>query len=236
MRSQEAEYRGEDRVAEDRDLRQVHWMRERCRYSMMNLPRAKVLGANADTTAAENGAVQDPTERRDAYEAARRALIHSFARAEHVEAVLWGDSTTNLAQRVLGLVAKGKGGDVPALMNEGPASELGRVGAWGGEGEGKGAAVDVYPLRDLLKGELLAYAATVEKFEGIVEEDEGEGEGLGRRAGGTIDGLMGKYFADTEREYPSIVANVVRTAGRLKDPRVGVEVFAVVGGGCTHGS
>lgn len=34
----------------------------------------------------------------------------------------------------------------------------------------------------------------------------------------TIDDLMSQYFESVETDYPSIVANVVRTSGRLNAP------------------
>lgn len=37
----------------------------------------------------------------------------------------------------------------------------------------------------------------------------------------TIDELMTQYFESIETQYPSIVANVVRTAGKLKPPPPG---------------
>ena len=152
--------------------------------------------------------IPDASRRLDAYQDFTTSVIERFARAQGCDIILWGDSTTKVAERVLGLTAKGRGKEVPRLMSE-------------DVGEG-GFCANVRPLREVLRGEIEGFVRTVDGLGEVVDWGEGErGDDGVMGKGRTIDGLMERYFEGTEREYPSIVANVVRTAGRLREPSGG---------------
>ncbi|KAK8220168.1 Cytoplasmic tRNA 2-thiolation protein 2 [Zalaria obscura] len=157
-------------------------------------------------------ALPSPTSRADVLQALQTKLLISFAVRHNLSAVLLGHSTTTLAERVLAETAKGRGGSLPFVVADGE-----------GNAEGNGGVPFYYPMRDLLRKEIVAHAAlAVPPLTGLCVAGTGTGTGKERERevpvsmkNSTIDGLMVQYFEGVEREYPSIVANVVRTAGKL---------------------
>lgn len=134
----------------------------------------------------------------------RTQLIMAFAKRNECFGILYGDSTTRLAERTLSETARGRGGYLPWLT----ADDMSPIGIR-----------VIYPMRDLLKKELSAYTDLVEpQLTPFVEASEIPIKGPVSARDTTIDGLMRQYFASVEQDYPSIVANVVRTSGRLVAP------------------
>lgn len=145
-------------------------------------------------------ALISPTSRTDAIHILRRKLILDFARANSCEAILWGDSTTRLSERILSETAKGRGFSLPWIVANGDSSY---------------GVPFYFPMRDLLGKEVTSFTAMLgpRLAECIIEDDVKQSISM-RDA--TIDGLTKQYFEAVEREYPSIVANVVKTAGKLQ--------------------
>ena len=141
-----------------------------------------------------------PTSKADVIEILRRRLTSAFAKQNSCNSILYGDSTTKLAERTLSETAKGRGGALPWLTSDNTAMD--------------GVACS-YPLRDLLQKELLLYANIT--FPSlmllIVPTDSRAGTVSSKDM--TIDGLMNQYFESVEENFPSIVANVVRTSSKL---------------------
>lgn len=129
--------------------------------------------------------------------------IVSFAQERGCEGVFWGHSTTRLAQKILAETAQGRGFSLPAQISDGASP-------WG--------LPFYFPMRDLLKRELTSYA----RFRGdlltplLHEPDAGDATPVASK-NGSINALMRQYFDSVENQYPSIVANVVRTAAKLQD-------------------
>lgn len=142
------------------------------------------------------------TSRADATEILRRKLIAHFAKSNNCEAVLWGDSTTRLAERTLAETAKGRGFALPWIVTD---------------GESPCGVQSFYPMRDLLSKEIAAYTKLVDPpVDDLALFDEPKAAVSTKNT--TIDELMKQYFVSVERDYPSIVANVVKTAGKLQGP------------------
>lgn len=132
----------------------------------------------------------------------RRRLILSFAKKHQYDGVLFGDSTTRLAERTLSETAKGRGIALPWITADGYSSGI----------------YCAYPMRDLLRKELKAYAAMVSPpLIDLISEPSIPIAVSSKDS--TIDGLMSQYFESVEDNYPSIVANVVRTSSKLVAPR-----------------
>lgn len=78
-----------------------------------------------------------------------------------------------------------------------------------------------HPNRELFRGELERYAALVEPplMELIAPASDASGRGPAAAVVShrdiSIDEVMARYFAEVEQNYPSIVANVVRTTAKL---------------------
>jgi len=162
-----------------------------------------------------------PTSRSDARALLQRKLTLHHARATACAAVLFSDTTTRLAERILSETAKGRGFALPWVVADGE-SPLG---------------VPVYyPVRELLSKEVGAYVGFLEEDEGegglngdlVVRDGDGDGSGSGKGGAvptmmrnSTIDELTRQYFGGVEVDYPSIVANVVRTTGKLEARTLG---------------
>jgi len=147
-----------------------------------------------------------PTARTDILSSLQTSLVVNFAKRHNCTAILWGDSTTRLAEKTLASTAKGRGFALPYITPEDSTLHSIRF---------------QYPLRDLLKKELIAYAENSAEppLTDLIVRDVVKTVSISAR-NTTIDDLMTQYFESVEKEYPSIVANVVRTAGKLEMPRL----------------
>ena len=142
------------------------------------------------------------TSRADLIEILRRRLILAFARAHACDGILFGDSTTRLAERTLSETAKGRATALPWLTADRSSSD---------------SISCTYPLRDLLRKELGAYAGmTSPPLTSLICEAPVPTPTSSKDT--TVDDLMAQYFESVEQNYPSIVANVVRTSGKLMVP------------------
>ena len=131
----------------------------------------------------------------------RGRLLSVFAQRHDCFGIVYGDSTTRLAERTLSETAKGRGGSLPWLT----ADSLSPIGTR-----------IFYPMRDLLKKELLTYTEFIDPpLASLIVPDERPSHGAVSAKDSTIDSLMSQYFSSVEEKFPSIVANVVRTSGRL---------------------
>lgn len=149
-------------------------------------------------------ALPSTTSRLDIINILCRRLTIAYAECYACSSIIFGDSTTRLAERTLSETAKGRGASLPWLTADSISSDGLRVS---------------YPMRDLLKRELLLYMTVTDPpLEPlVVGADSLKSVSLSSK-GTTIDGLMSEYFESVEQNYPSIVANVVRTVGRLAAP------------------
>ena len=180
-------------------------------YSELSLQDCHKYGIKIGPSPLENAEQFDPmqalsamssaTSRADLVEQTRRRLILAFAQKLECDSILFGDSTTRLAERILSETAKGRGGELPLLTSDGLSRDHNCI----------------FPSRDLLRKELSAYAEIVEPpltplIMNLPKAAPASSKDI------TIDGLMSRYFETVEQNYPSIVANVVRTSGRLRAP------------------
>ncbi|XXG96555.1 Mitochondrial oxaloacetate carrier protein [Hypoxylon texense] len=87
--------------------------------------------------------------------------------------------------------------------------------------------VPVYsPLRELFRKELLTYLSQTDPPLTDILTSTPSSSTDARNGGGavishrdqSIDDVLSRYFADVETHYPSVVANVVRTTGKLRHP------------------
>ncbi|KAL9029828.1 MAG: hypothetical protein Q9196_001973 [Gyalolechia fulgens] len=144
------------------------------------------------------------TSRADMIEILRSRLVKAFAGGKNCDSIVYGDSTTRLAERTMTETAKGRGGALPWLTADGQSPHGVKV---------------VYPMRDLLRKEITAYTAmTNPPLTHLVVETKPGTTASASSKDTTIEELMGQYFASVEQNYPSIVANVVRTSSRLAAP------------------
>lgn len=145
------------------------------------------------------------TARADVLSTLRTRLIVEHARRTGCESILWGDNTTRLAEKTLAETAKGRGFSLPWQITD---------------GESPFAIQFRYPLRDVLKKELVSYIDLADdRLASIVyEPSPGATQASMSSKNTTIDDLMKQYFESVEENFPSIVSNVVRTTGKLEMP------------------
>ncbi|KAH0559838.1 hypothetical protein GP486_003647 [Trichoglossum hirsutum] len=139
------------------------------------------------------------TSRADMLGILRTRLLVEIAKKRGCEGIMWGDSTTRLAEKTLAETAKGRGFSLPWQISDGASPH---------------SLVFRYPLRDLLKKELVTYASlTTPPLDPIIIPEQTPQALTSKNT--TIDDLVTNYFQSVEESFPSIVANVVRTSGKL---------------------
>ncbi|KAL8717470.1 MAG: hypothetical protein Q9225_005293 [Loekoesia sp. 1 TL-2023] len=144
------------------------------------------------------------TSRADVIGVLRSRLVNALAKGNGYDSIIYGDSTTRLAERTLSETAKGKGGAIPWLTADGQSPHDVQI---------------VYLMRDLLRKEITAFATmTILPLTPLLLETNPRTTALASSKATTIEDLMGQYFESVEQNYPSIVANVVRTSSRLAAP------------------
>jgi cytoplasmic tRNA 2-thiolation protein 2 len=128
-------------------------------------------------------------------------LLVQTAKTNGCESILFGDSTTRLAEKTLAETAKGRGFSLPWQISDG-MSPLG---------------VNFhYPLRDILKKELVTFSSlTSPPLTDLIIYQTASSRIPASSKSMTIDDLMAQYFESVEESFPLIVANVVRTSSKL---------------------
>ena len=146
------------------------------------------------------------TSRSDIASTLLTRLLVFVAEKNNCSSILFGDSTTRLAEKTLTETAKGRGFSLPWQVSDGPSPF------------GDNLSFN-YPLRDLLKKELIAFTKlTSPPLSNIVVPVNTKSALSASSKSTTIDDLMTQYFESIKENYPSIVANVVRTSSKLKAP------------------
>lgn len=145
-----------------------------------------------------------PSSRADMAYIMRTNVIADHAIRQNCECVLWGHTTTALAEKVLAETSKGRGFSLPWTVNDG-LSPLG--------------VNFLFPLRDLLKKEINLYANLVDLPKIRLGAEASSNPPRISSKAVTIDSLMQDYFRSVEENYPSIVTNVVRTSAKLTSNR-----------------
>ncbi|KAF3042968.1 cytoplasmic tRNA 2-thiolation protein 2 [Didymella heteroderae] len=143
--------------------------------------------------------------RADVLSTLRTRLIVEHARSAGCQSILWGDSTTALAEKTLAETCKGRGFSLPWQVADGKTP----FGVY-----------FHYPLRDVLKKELVSYIDLADSgLASLVHESTpGATQASTSSKNTTIDDLMKQYFESVEENFPSIVSNVVRTSSKLEVP------------------
>ncbi|KAK4167666.1 hypothetical protein QBC43DRAFT_297473 [Cladorrhinum sp. PSN259] len=147
----------------------------------------------------------------------RHLLLHQTL-ATNSQALLLGHSTTAIAELTLTQTAKGRGFSLPWQINDGPFALTDYSST---PGRTKKSVLVYYPVRDVLRKELVTYATLTDPPltldlipTGLNTIAKGNGAVVSHKDL-SIEEVMLRYFADVEENYPSIVANVARTTGKL---------------------
>lgn len=141
-----------------------------------------------------------PTARADIIPILRTRLLVEQAKQSGCEAIVSGDTTTRLAEKTFAETAKGRGFSLPWQISD---------------GESPFGITFNYPMRDLLKKELFAYADFLEPPLSPLIHDPGSPSAPMNSKTTTIDDVMKQYFESAEN-FPNYIANVVTTTGKLE--------------------
>lgn len=167
------------------------------------LPGAAPLSEHDDTLQERLSrlfaSAKSATSQQDLKQLLTRQLIVQHAKAHDCRAIIWEYSTTKLAEQVLAETAKGRGFSLPWVVNDGDSPH---------------GMPFYFPLREVLNKEVDAYLSYLYPPLGISMNRANRMTVSTKNT--TIDDLMAQYFENVEQEYPSIVANVVRTTGKLR--------------------
>jgi cytoplasmic tRNA 2-thiolation protein 2 len=172
-------------------------------WSSLNLPEQ--IEEDKQRPASERlqaliGSLPSATSRADVVATLKTRLLVDVAKINGCEGILFGDSTTRLAEKTLTETAKGRGFSLPWQISDGMSPY--------------GITFN-YPLRDLLKKELMKFSKITPLLNDLIIYREPSIFSASSKQT-TIDDLMIQYFESVEENYPSIVANVVRTSSKLK--------------------
>ena len=151
--------------------------------------------------------LSSPSSRTDILSILRTQLITAMSQRLGCETIVWGSSATRLAEITLAETAKGRGLSLPLQINDRSSPH---------------GITSLFPMRDLLRKEIgiysrLASPPLISLLDSASPEIKTSVSGKGLV---TIDELMVQYFSSVEENYPSIVANVVRTCNKLTEPSI----------------
>ncbi|KAI1828188.1 hypothetical protein F4861DRAFT_489077 [Xylaria intraflava] len=175
-----------------------------------------------------------PSARADVSRLLTRHALLAAAATHNCPVVLLGYNTTALAELTLSEAAKGRGFGIPWFVNDGAVPAV----------EHKKEDIFIYsPLREILRKEVLLYLSVAESAAGPLLDlfpDRGGGGPLGAVVSHrdlSLDDVVARYFVDVEASYPSVVANVVRTTGKLsRTAPVGLDAAAGIAKGTGTGA
>ncbi|KAK9455138.1 hypothetical protein V1511DRAFT_499570 [Dipodascopsis uninucleata] len=136
-------------------------------------------------------------------------LIESTAMENNCSTILWGDSMTRLAEKVLSMTTKGRGFTLPYELSD----------------NAKNGIYHIYPLREVLREETVDYCALT-NIGNLVLKSKVVTPSILRMM--TIDDLLGNYFSDISKDFPSVVSTVVKTADKLADNHSDNAVFCTI--------
>lgn len=145
----------------------------------------------------------------------RHLLLHRAMHGDaNYSALLLGHTTTTLAALTLSEVANGRGFSVPWQVNDGPVT----VNTYGETGAASSAEFRIhYPIRELFNAEVQTLISFTDPLKELVSQDGGRGtSAVVSHKDVSIDEVMTRYFESVEEPYANIVANVVRTTGKLE--------------------
>ena len=159
------------------------------------------------------------TARADVVRLLVRHLLLHIAIQKSYSALLFGHNTTTLAALTLSEVANGRGFAVPWQINNG----LSTVCTYEQDANSNGSRKEVdrvefpvyYPMREVFRNEMLQYIDLIPSLEGLLPKEDQKTATVVSHKDLSIDEVMTRYFESVEDSYSGIVANVVRTTGKL---------------------
>ncbi|KAI1816218.1 hypothetical protein GGS20DRAFT_539378 [Poronia punctata] len=169
------------------------------------------------------GNLPSASARADVTRLLTRHAILAAATRHNCDVILLGYNTTSLAELTLTETAKGRGFGIPWLVNDG------LVPVPHDNNKNKNKMIPVYsPLREIFRKEILTYISitttttTTTNGKKLLADlfptapKSTAAAAVVSHRDLSLDDVVGRFFVDVEASYPSVVANVVRTTGKLE--------------------
>ncbi|KOS19095.1 Cytoplasmic tRNA 2-thiolation protein 2 [Escovopsis weberi] len=174
-------------------------------------------------------ALPSPSSRADVLRLLVRHILLHVAMERSYSALLLAHNTTTLASLTLAEVANGRGFAVPWEVNDGLFTvctyeqQDQRTGHPGRETSRTQFPI-YHPVREVLKSEVSLYIDLVDSLADLVPRPGGTPAAAAAVVSHrdlSIEDVMARYFDNVEGPHSGIIANVVRTAGKLDRPAAG---------------
>ncbi|TQS38319.1 hypothetical protein Golomagni_01180 [Golovinomyces magnicellulatus] len=179
-------------LEESLDLEGIDW-------DSLGIPRLSQNGSLTERLQNFLSSAKSTTDRADIISILMTRLLVDIGKNNACDGILFGDSTTRLAEKTLTETAKGRGIAVPWQICDGATPY----------------DIDFnYPLRDVLKKEILSFSRIKSVLQELVVYDQMAHISASSKSV-TINDLMAQYFQSIETSFPSIVSNVVKTSSKL---------------------
>ncbi|RKF80619.1 Cytoplasmic tRNA 2-thiolation protein 2 [Golovinomyces cichoracearum] len=179
-------------LEESLDLEGIDW-------DALGVPRLSQNGNSTERLQNFLSSAKSTTDRADIISILMTRLLVSIGKKNACDGILFGDSTTRLAEKTLTETAKGRGITVPWQVCDGATPY----------------DIDFnYPQRDVLKKEILNFSRITSVLHELVVYDQTVHISASSKSI-TINDLMAQYFQSIETNFPSIVSNVVKTSSKL---------------------
>ncbi|KFA63436.1 hypothetical protein S40285_00387 [Stachybotrys chlorohalonatus IBT 40285] len=163
------------------------------------------------------------TSRADILRQLVRHLLLHVAIDRGYQALFLGHNTTSLAALTLAEVANGRGFAIPWQVNDGRVTIC--TYNQSSNDPGKVTAIREFPifspLREVLSAEIAIYRDIIPSLGELAPADTSSATSVVSHKDLSIEEVMARYFSGVEGPYSGIVANVVRTAGKLERTSAG---------------
>lgn len=129
------------------------------------------------------------TSREDTISILRKQLIDRYAEQAGCQTIIYGHCQTRISELVIAMTSKGRGSAMPHTINE----------------------AGYYPLREVLSSEVQIYNELQQITDSVIPKQSPPANVKLQ----TIDDLVYQYFISVEKDFPSVVSTVAKTANKL---------------------
>lgn len=194
------------------------WSVKTLDWSALNVAGDDTEGTDVDRLRKFFDSLPSMTSKADILRLFIRHLLLDLALERSYTALLLGHSTSALAALTLAEVANGRGFAVPWQINDGPFTVCKYSASADSSGEREVSQVQMpiyYPLREVFKNELKIYLDLMPSVKDLMPDGDSTASNIVSHKDLSIAEVMERYFDSVEGPYSGIVANVVRTTGKL---------------------
>lgn len=197
-------------------------------FTRIHLQDSTYMVRNASVSANEAQSVKkllsscsNRSAREDLLNIIKTAIIKRFGVQGGYKAILWGHSTTRLADEIMSLVVKGRASQIANALNDSEEDfEYGEP------------LRNLHPMRDILLSEIDAYCFVSDLTQYLHKYDpqdtllvnkipvapDAQPPRAKLTKNMTINELARQYFDGIEGSYSNVISTVVRTGAKLDDP------------------